>query len=510
MVWPAWSAGNMPLDTAGFPEAPWTHLMGSLPRLQRKLRLALPCIGLDGLGAGLRTLHWKDCEIVYAFDVDEALLAPLLAMHGPIGLGGHVKVGPTIGDLMKEDVTSWTRVDLLVSGPPCPPWSSIGQRQGVADPRALVFKKVTEAICHQGRLGCYGFIVEMVEGMDQRSGRCSTSASGAACSPYSCWLEQLRREAPMFTILCWPMNTALFLPQSRHRLYTVGFHCDLLLGDAIPPPLPPPLPAVPLELLLHKGLKPIDEDRLSKQHQSHLAVAKGMIHRRHVHTPIGLEGVTACIAVDRCPERAWGLPVRWDGLVNTLRTDNEHVWLYRFDGAGQVLLSRCLHPVERLSLQGFPVDLASYMSKAALMRATGNAFSVPVIIAVFRHWLCFVARTHAFGYVDISLAQKQLWFAEQELLKRRRLNDERHKVALTERLSQLAVHLAYRSRRPDCQQPIGLGLERCSLSVSEAGVPSFVAFVNGPAGRCLNPPEPISSPRAGISHGGTPSMRWTA
>lgn len=455
MAWPAWSVGDLPLDTAGFPQAPWAHLVGSLPRLHRKLRLALPCIGLDGLGAGLRALRWTDYEIIYAFDVDDALLAPLLAMHGPIGLGGNIRIGSS-GDIMTQDIEAWERVDLLVSGPPCPPWSQIGARQGANDPREQVFQRVTAAITHQGRLGCYGFIVEMVEGMDHTSNR------SRGPSYYSCWLEQLKREAPMFLVKCWPMNTAHFLPQSRSRLYTVGFHRNLLLGDSIPPPLHPSMPAVPLNVLLHKGLKPIDDDRLSYQLRSNLVVAQRMVHDRHLKTPTGLGGVVACIAVDRCPQRAWGIPVRYDGLVSTLRTENEHIWLYQLDVAGKrVLLSRCLHPVERLALQGFPVELGKFLSKSDLLRATGNSFSVPVVTCVFRQWLLLAMRAYA---LELPSVERPRRLAEDELMKRLCLNEERHQVALVERLAQLASH----KRRRICNRPPPTGRPDNSLPASKA------------------------------------------
>ena len=85
--------------------------------------------------------------------------------------------------------------------------------------------------------------------------------------------------------------------------------------------------------------------------------------------------------------------MRLDGIMCTLRTENELIWLYQIDDAGNQILSRCLHPVERLALQGFPVELANPLSKTDRLRATGNSCSVAVVTSAFRHWLSVATKT---------------------------------------------------------------------------------------------------------------------
>ena len=47
------------------------------------------------------------------------------------------------GDLLKQDLQDLERpVDLLVAGPPCPPWAGRGKKEGTADPRAWVYVQV--------------------------------------------------------------------------------------------------------------------------------------------------------------------------------------------------------------------------------------------------------------------------------------------------------------------------------------------------------------------------------
>jgi len=72
--------------------------------------------------------------------------------------------------------------------------------------------------------------------------------------------------------------------------------------------------------------------------------------------------------------------------VPTLRTGNDSIWLHgRLDNGS--ILSRGLHPVERLVLHGLPPTMAAGMKKSDLLRATGNAMTAPVVAAVVQR--CF-------------------------------------------------------------------------------------------------------------------------
>ena len=182
----------------------------------------------------------------------------------------------------------------------------------------------------------------------------------------------------MFRLNAWELQTSDYLPQSRARLYTVGIHHD----HAPPCGLLPPSPTgrrIELEEILHKGLCPIDETVLTPQQRQNLSVVK----QRLLGGFIGHGNPIACIAVDRDPEQASGDNTRHNGLVCTLRTWNEPVWLFKADSRGKTVLSRCLHPAERFSLQGFRPDVALYFGKVDGLRVSGNAYSVPVVTHVF-------------------------------------------------------------------------------------------------------------------------------
>ena len=107
------------------------------------------------------------------------------------------------------------------------------------------------------------------------------------------------------------------------------------------------------------------------------------------------------------------------------------------DSEGTVAVSRCLHPVERLGLQGFRPEIAQYLSKRALLRCSGNACSVPVITSVFRQLLCPLASPSVLGLPNVPTPLSIWTFREDVifyLVKMRLLNNSRNSVAVLEQL----------------------------------------------------------------------------
>ena len=420
------------VDTSGFPTPPWLHLVGQLPQVtSRKVKLALPCIGLDALGWGLKEAGWESYEVTYAYDIDMNLAPALRQLHGEQVSTFHL--GPD-GDLLDVDVKSWSRVDFVVTGPPCPPFSSIGQRltDPGADPRERVFQKVTECIVHQGSLGCWGFVLETVPGISARR--------EGGTSYLETWLSYLQSAAPMFAIRVWPMQSADYLPQNRRRLYVVGMRRDA--GITPPPPTPPRSLRPTLGELLHKAL-PGDESMLSSQQRVNLrkAIPIAMRRSREASPPTGglkhlgsFSPPLFVISVDRDPDKVFGENLRCDDCTPTLRAGHSRHWVVKVDDMGLVALSRHLHPWERLTLQGFPPHLANFLDRDTLVRATGNSFSVPVVTAILRQCLRTVVGA---GWLEAPLRPYPRGCQEEWLAKRRRINFERDVLALSERESEL-------------------------------------------------------------------------
>ena len=184
--------------------------MPPFPALERPLHLALPCVGLDGVSHGLVALNMP-------FQVDYAFF----------------KLGPHEGDILQVDVRSWDRVDAIVAGPPCQPDSNIGLRMHAADPRSAVLEKVTGILVDQGHKGAFFFIMEFVPGAFANHRKKSPNpAAELGESHYMAWLRDLRPRAPMFNLMAWKLNTAMYLPQNRVRHAVCVHQLPLIAASA--------------------------------------------------------------------------------------------------------------------------------------------------------------------------------------------------------------------------------------------------------------------------------------
>ena len=99
MVWPSWQASSLPLEAILVPPFPALALF---PALARQLRVALPRIGLDGMGNGLKEIKWDGSHVSLAYDTDTQLIPALLAAHGK-----DVAAIFCIGPVARDSEPSW-------------------------------------------------------------------------------------------------------------------------------------------------------------------------------------------------------------------------------------------------------------------------------------------------------------------------------------------------------------------------------------------------------------------
>ena len=329
-----------------------------MPQFDRHLDLAFPCGGIDAPGFFLKDFKCK-YNVRYFYDIAE-YTAPVLQQLRKHLSPDIFHLGSVSGNLLEADVTSWSRCDGLISGPPCPPWSMIGQRGHMDDIRAQVYEKITLAIIDQGHKGCLFWVVEMVDGI-----RCKTN--GKQISFYEDWLRRLREKAPMWRIDSLALNASDWhLPQNRPRTYTVGTH-RVLLPVAPLPPLPVRTPSFVSDIL-HQGLPPFREENLTTKQKLNLLMVKQTLKNKGLIKP----GALITLSLDRDPRKEFGYAARADGVLSTLRTGNEMQWILRWDLAGALIMSRPIHPLERLAAQGLPSWLGDCLSKRELMIATGH------------------------------------------------------------------------------------------------------------------------------------------
>ena len=100
------------MEATGCPVAPWAHLVPPFPALARKLRVALPCIGLDGIGNGLKEIRWDGIHISHAFDIDTEFIPALIAVHGR-DVAAQFCIGPVAGHLLRLNISTLMDVDMI-------------------------------------------------------------------------------------------------------------------------------------------------------------------------------------------------------------------------------------------------------------------------------------------------------------------------------------------------------------------------------------------------------------
>ena len=142
-----------------------------------------------------------------------------------------INLGKDAGDLLKVPLGMLKPpIDVIMAGPPCPPWAGQGLKKSTNDERAKVFLRLLEWVVYCikacGLLLC---VLENVTGiLAQNDGRDSI---------INYWLTVLRRCCPEFE---WKVHTLKLVDylgaQTRKRVFLVGMR--RILG-ALPDPLPP-------------------------------------------------------------------------------------------------------------------------------------------------------------------------------------------------------------------------------------------------------------------------------
>ena len=96
-------------------------------------------------------------------------------------------------------------------------------------------------------------------------------------------------------------------------------------------------------------------------------------------------GGLACVPLDRAAGKVYKQTVNID-LVPTLTTSNRYLFVFSTDDLDEPLgkraFARFLLPAERMALQGFPLAYAEFIPEGMHVKASGNAYPVPVVGAV--------------------------------------------------------------------------------------------------------------------------------
>ncbi len=386
------------MEGDSFPElADWTaHLEHAAHQGagRRALRFILPCAGFDAPTRALRKMRIPH-EIVGIWETDPTAARVLRHLHRhaggdapqgralscrrrcPAEAGGEVKgrlhLGPHGGDVLQASLKSLPDADGLISGPPCPPWSSQGGRAACKDARAAVFRRVIQWIVHlAGRASPLRvFILENVRGILHRP--------RGSCKPHiAAMLRGLRGLPSGWVVEVLTMNSEC-CAQSRPRVYICGWQSGQDRKASlrfVPQKVTLPFPRASLRSLL--GVLPNTAPRALCEHMQHNLRAwmeklqPELVDSRN-------RGMVGCFQVDRNPRKTWAT-YRVDDKAPCLRAREHKMWVVSLGEGPQPRISRLLHPLERCLLQGIgPRDLPQGLSGAAISRGCGNAMTVPVV-----------------------------------------------------------------------------------------------------------------------------------
>ena len=147
-VAPPMSAKDIKEEVAAMPEIPgFTQFFHPLPKLARRLRVCAPCTGIHGCGAALQGME-TEADTFFVHDLEpgyESYLKQHLQSMGMQAKDILLKLGEVKGDLLKmplKKLLESGHMDLLIAGPPCPPWAGQGLKRSTKDIRAKVFVRI--------------------------------------------------------------------------------------------------------------------------------------------------------------------------------------------------------------------------------------------------------------------------------------------------------------------------------------------------------------------------------
>ena len=285
------------------------------------------------------------------------------------------------GDIRSIPTQAIPDHDLLLAGFPCQPYSAIGRKKGLKDPRAGAFDDIVRVLTAKRPRA---FLLENVP-------RIMIQDRGAAFRKILDALDGLG-----YSLFYHILNTLDFgLPQRRLRLFIVG------LAD----------PKARFDFPVYTG-RPYDLNRV-------LQPADAVDWKRFKVTPSIYQR-----AVDHLrtynpqfdPTPIPGRPTIWHTNIGKGVAVHPYACsLLASAGCNYLLVDgqRRLTPRELFRFQGFPDDYRIVVSLSRVRQQTGNAVSVPVVAAIARalnHTL--QGTTHAVGW---PAREQQSLFSMEEL-----------------------------------------------------------------------------------------------
>lgn len=303
----------------------------------------LKCIDLfSGIGGFHIAATNLGLEVVFASDIDDDARKAYTANFG---------LAPR-GDIVAIPADEIPDHDILLAGFPCQPFSIIGSKQGMKDPRGTLFLEILRIVeAKQPR----GIVLENVKQL-------ATARHGAVLEQIKDGLRSLG-----YTVDHKILNALDFgLPQKRERTIIVATKDHF---DTFPWPTEK-LPMKPLSQILESDPDPkfFVSDRIREKRQA--------AHTADAQPAIWHENKAGNIS-----SHQWSCAIRANASYNYLLVDGE----------------RRLTPRELLRLQGFPDSFQLVVSDSQTRKQAGNAVPVPLVEAAIRGVLDVFGRSEVAG-----------------------------------------------------------------------------------------------------------------
>ena len=291
-------------------------------------------------------------------------------------------LGKLSGDLLQVALEKLeTPVDLLVAGPPCPPWSTLGSRECNKDVRAQVFWRILIWVFYLVQCGgLLAVCIENVVGTIQRQG------GRQPCMQM--FLQLCRVFIPQFA---WRIDKLRLMdykvPHNRCRVFLRGVR--KIVCSSVPAPLAPWGQRM-LRDVLGKH-PPIQRKSLTHVQQANLRAYELEIRCKVANGKMQTSDV-AVFAVDRTLPKDGGIygATISKNYVPTLTCHNRYLFVA---SVGDVVARRAdsereffrfLCGSERICLQGFRKELALDLDPSCQLKTSGNAYPVPLMVAVLQ------------------------------------------------------------------------------------------------------------------------------
>ena len=333
--------------------------------------------GMARLGLGE---NWR-CR--FANDLD-----PMKCAAYRVNFGAADLVESSIEDLTLQDLPNG-RTDLAWASFPCQDLSLAGARGGIAGKRSglfFAFWRLIEALAAEARAPRL-VVIENVAGLASSNDGRDLAEIGRLMT------------AAGYAVRAGVVDAATFTPQSRPRLFIVGFHGDAASAFssverprtqlALPPPLAPdwaplPLPATRRNTRLDDIIDWDNRSWDAKAKTAKLLAMMSPLQRARLETLIKTgerragAGFRRMRIVDGV--RMQRFEARFDGLAGCLRTpaggSSRQILVTIRDGEAR---TRLMSPAEAARLMGLPEDYILPEGANAALKLCGDGVSVPVV-----------------------------------------------------------------------------------------------------------------------------------